>query len=373
MGSGGGMNSGIMNSDMKKRDTTKFKDEAELSANIAAAQKEADALNATGAVGTDGLLNTGASVNRYGIMRPGSTLLRNEAGELDSRFESQMGEEYQMLRDKAMTEGDTKAAQIAREQQAALTGTQMDQMRQMSGTGQQQAQRQMAMRGGLGGGARERMAAGSAQNLMTGLQGIGGADRQAQMSISAQDEASKNALLGQVGGVSQGIQDTNISRLIGDIQQQNQTSQNVYKEDMSAYGAIKSAEAQARAACFDGDTEVVMSDNTKKKIKDIIIGDMVKVGGYVHTVIQAISNDLYLYKGITVSGLHAVCEDGEFLRIKDSKHSKLLEGHGIVYCLGNQMHKMVIEGILFADFYETDEYGDISEDESIKRLNGKIS
>lgn len=108
--------------------------------------------------------------------------------------------------------------------------------------------------------------------------------------------------------------------------------------------------------CFLPETLVTMADGTKKKIVDIDLKDNIKVGGYVTATGKFLVINLYDYKGIKVSGSHMVKEDDKWLRVKDSKLAKSLgNDEHVVYTLGTQNRRILINDILFTDYFEVDE------------------
>ena len=108
--------------------------------------------------------------------------------------------------------------------------------------------------------------------------------------------------------------------------------------------------------CFLPDTLITMSDDSKKKIIDIDIRDNIKIGGFVFATGKFLVNDIYDYKGIKVSGSHLVQENGNWLKVKDSKISKLISTDDtIVYTLGSQNRRILINDTLFTDYFDIDE------------------
>jgi hypothetical protein len=99
-----------------------------------------------------------------------------------------------------------------------------------------------------------------------------------------------------------------------------------------------------------------MADGTAKPVKDVDIGDKVAKGGKVFATGKFLVNNLYDYKGIKVSGSHMVNEDGKWIRIEDSKHGKSLgDDEHIVYVFGAEHRRILINGILFTDYFELPE------------------
>jgi len=108
--------------------------------------------------------------------------------------------------------------------------------------------------------------------------------------------------------------------------------------------------------CFSSDTLVTMSDNTTKAIIDIDLKDNIAVGGFVFALGKFLINDLYDYKGIKVSGTHMVNEEGIWKEVKDTKHGKSLgNDEHVVYTLGTDKRRILINNILFTDYFEVEE------------------
>ena len=105
--------------------------------------------------------------------------------------------------------------------------------------------------------------------------------------------------------------------------------------------------------CFLAGTPVTMADGSTKPIEEIELEDNVAVGGYVFATGKFIINDLHDYKGIKVAGSHMVKEDGEWKRVDESKHGKLIDqGNNIVYVFGCENRRIQIEDTLFTDYFD---------------------
>ena len=131
--------------------------------------------------------------------------------------------------------------------------------------------------------------------------------------------------------------------------------------------------------CFEAGTLVQMVDGTKKWILNLGIGEET-LGGTVVSVRQSIceAGTLYNYKGVFVTGSHAVFENGMWIRVEDSPYSKRMELGTIVYSIVTTKHRIYAYGdegnlIKFADEFETDEYMDLDMEESLKALNDQDS
>ena len=102
--------------------------------------------------------------------------------------------------------------------------------------------------------------------------------------------------------------------------------------------------------CFDPNTLVQMADGSKKKIKEIQLGDQTK-GGEVTGVFQfKASDEIHDYKGVTVAGSHYVKEDGKFIMVKDSPLSVKIDKIPVVYSLDTTGRRIFINDIEFADY-----------------------
>ena len=108
--------------------------------------------------------------------------------------------------------------------------------------------------------------------------------------------------------------------------------------------------------CFLPNTEITMADGSKKKIIDIELKDNIKVGGNVFATAKFLITNLYDYKGVKVSGSHMVNENNKWIRVEDSNIAKSLgNDEHVVYTLGTHNRRIVINDILFTDYFEIDE------------------
>ena len=121
-------------------------------------------------------------------------------------------------------------------------------------------------------------------------------------------------------------------------------------------GAVAGAVIGGILGCFLPNTEITMADGSKKKIIDIELKDNIKVGGNVFATAKFLITNLYDYKGVKVSGSHMVNENGKWIRVEDSNIAKSLgNDEHVVYTLGTQNRRIVINDILFTDYFEIDE------------------
>ena len=125
--------------------------------------------------------------------------------------------------------------------------------------------------------------------------------------------------------------------------------------------------------CFLKGTLVTMSDGSKKEIQEIDLGDEVAIGGKVFATGKFLVNNLHDYKGIKVSGSHMVNENNKWVRVEDSEHGKLLgdEEH-TVYVFGAENRRILINDILFTDYFEVNEQDKLINNEKKFFNNWKI-
>jgi len=112
----------------------------------------------------------------------------------------------------------------------------------------------------------------------------------------------------------------------------------------------------SNGGCFIKVTLITMFDGSKKPVEQVELGDNVAVGGKVFAVGKFLNTELYNYKGIKVSGSHMVNEDGVWLRVRDTKHGKSLgDNLNTVYVFGSENRRILINDILFTDYFEVSE------------------
>lgn len=114
------------------------------------------------------------------------------------------------------------------------------------------ARANLAMKGGLSGGAAERVARGGAQDLNAQRQNIAQTGSTNRVNLGIQDESNKNQLLGQAVGANQaqnaqaiGIGQFNAANTLAENNANNSFNMNKYQEQMKSYGAGNTANAIA--------------------------------------------------------------------------------------------------------------------------------
>lgn len=128
-------------------------------------------------------------------------------------------------------------------------------------------------------------------------------------------------------------------------------------------GVIGGTIGGALGGCFLPDTLVTMSNGSTKKIIDINLKDNIAIGGRVFATGQFLVNNLYNYKGVKVSGSHLVNENNKWLRVEDSKIATPLgNDEHIVYTLGTDNRRILINNILFTDYFEVEDQNNLLKD-----------
>jgi hypothetical protein len=125
--------------------------------------------------------------------------------------------------------------------------------------------------------------------------------------------------------------------------------------------------------CFHPDTLVDMADGTQLPIWKIQLGDKT-LGGTVLATKKAIGTDFYWYRGVLVTGKHAVKEGDKWLRVEQSQLGRRIPNFTeVVHNLVTSEHRIFAHDVEFADEYETDLYESLDLNQSIKELNRRES
>ena len=107
--------------------------------------------------------------------------------------------------------------------------------------------------------------------------------------------------------------------------------------------------------CFAPGTAVLMADGSARAIEKLKIGDLT-AGGRVTAVMQyEPSSPLYEYKGVLVSGSHAVFEDNKWKRVHEASKAILSTLQvPAFHCIRTVDHKVFVGDTLFADELEVE-------------------
>jgi hypothetical protein len=128
-----------------------------------------------------------------------------------------------------------------------------------------------------------------------------------------------------------------------------------------ATGGSSSGTPGSGGGCFVAGTMITMADGSQKPVEQVDIKDKVAVGGFVFATGKFLIDNLYDYKGIKVSGAHMVKEDGKWTRVEDSRHGVSLgDNEHIVYVFGAEHRRILINGILFTDYFELSEQQELT-------------
>ncbi len=265
----------------------------------------------------------------------------------------------------------------------------IDDMAGQQNAAQQGAMDNLAAQGGIDGGSRERMAMGGIRDSVMGRQMIRRDAQQEGLGIKTQDEQQRVSMLSQMPGMELArgnFEMTNeanrMNALTGDrdsalgaMNKEKDMDMDAWKTGMESWAANKSADAQKAASggCFPAGTMVTMFDGTLKAIEDISTNDELLVGGQVlaSMIIPGVVG-LYDYLGVFVTGDHAVYEDAQWKRVKDSNKAIFTNEYvDVVYNLITEFHKIGISNIMFADFEETDAK-DLDNETSLKAMNENV-
>lgn len=109
-----------------------------------------------------------------------------------------------------------------------------------------------------------------------------------------------------------------------------------------------------------------------KDVKDIEVGDVLSDGSVVYSKGVALSDDIYDYNGIKVTGSHAVLHNREVWARVENTGAKKLDLEEKVYFLSNTSHKLYIEDMIFADYDEIDDAHLYNDEQILELLNEKI-
>ena len=112
--------------------------------------------------------------------------------------------------------------------------------------------------------------------------------------------------------------------------------------------------------CFPAGTPIDMGDGSTKPVELVGIGDLTR-GGIVTATMQFMAQkQMFEYRGVTVSGCHAIRDKGVWKRVADVGDAKLLDDERLrtinrVYVFDTTEHRIHVGGVTFADYSEVDE------------------
>jgi hypothetical protein len=134
--------------------------------------------------------------------------------------------------------------------------------------------------------------------------------------------------------------------------------------------AGKAVNAVKKIFCFAPDTLVKMRDGSEMEIKDLQLGDET-LGGKVQSMRTAKVDDgsMYNYRGVWVTGYHAVKHNGIWKRVKDVEEALPVHGEYTVYSIATDLHRVHVHNIEFADEVETNHSEFLNFQQSLDVLN----
>ena len=196
------------------------------------------------------------------IMNPQGTGLQSQY-QLQARPDVQVNQDaYNRMKETAMATGNSPWASMMLDKQTIEQQNAMDQARTGAATSQNQALAGMAMRGGVSGGARARLAQQMAKEQMNAGQGVFRQGMTDRMNIGLQDQQRKDQMLGNVmnadfQNANIGMQNRayqtdvdrfNVGNMLSEAGAKRDWKMNLYQEEMKKWAAGKTADAQAQAA-----------------------------------------------------------------------------------------------------------------------------
>lgn len=164
------------------------------------------------------------------------------------------------VRQRALAQGPSAWANLMLQQQGIQNQASREAAIKQSLSGDQQAQANLAMQGGLSSGARERMAMQSSRDLNQTKQTQANQANLANLGIQTQDETMRQNALMQLPGMEiaslqpaqnnrlfqAGLQQYDIQNALQDVSQQNASNLASYTEAMKGYAANQQSQAQAQ-------------------------------------------------------------------------------------------------------------------------------
>lgn len=200
--------------------------------------------------------------------RPTYEGIRNAQGNLDSRYT--LGKDADVtidsraqdaIRSKGLATGDSPWAMMQLQKNQMDAQNQKQNLATQGASSAAMARNNMAMRGGLSSGARERIGQNAIQAQMMGQQQVGRDMNAQNLNIRSQDEAMKTDALkttmqADSANANMALQNRdyrgnvdlqNRNAAMMDVDAKRTFDLSVYKDKMAAYGASKSADAQRAA------------------------------------------------------------------------------------------------------------------------------
>ena len=131
-----------------------------------------------------------------------------------------------------------------------------------------------------------------------------------------------------------------------------------------------------KPSCFGGNTLLKMENGTTKKIKDIVVGDILAEDGEVTAKMLLSSDDITMYNlsGLTVSGTHKVKYFENWVFISDHPDAIKIHKYNeqFIYCLNTESKEIHIEALDIEGILVFNDWDEIYDDEIVFKLSSVI-
>jgi hypothetical protein len=136
-----------------------------------------------------------------------------------------------------------------------------------------------------------------------------------------------------------------------------------FSGDDAGEGAGAGSGGSGSGSCFPAGTPIDMADGPTKPVEMVGIDDLTRGGIVTATMQFIVQSRMFDYHGVTVSGSHAVREDGVWKRVADAADAQPLgdeqaKNINRVYVFDTTEHRIHVADVTFADYSEVDEDSD---------------
>ena len=209
------------------------------------------------ATGSNGEQGGGGQAYAGAATTPGFTPNYDPSQALSPGYNAQVAgndQGFNAYKAMALQQGPSSWANLATEQQAAEALSQLDKGAQSVAGANAGAQDALAAQGGLSSGARERIAEQGATNMTDMGQNVARQENLNNLQIGMNDQQNKIQELSQLPGLEnqmnqnwEDVKQTDLANEIGENQSVNAYNQNLYNQQMQAWGAAQQANATANS------------------------------------------------------------------------------------------------------------------------------
>lgn len=163
------------------------------------------------------------------------------------KFDPNQSEAFSQIRSRAMSQGPSTWANMMLQKQNMETQGLQDQAAQQQRGAQAGALSSLAMRGGIGGGARTRLASQGAKDLLFANQAAARQGSMGKFNILGQDEQQKQQLLSGVADTELKSQQGNIQAALEEKRREEADKLRQYESQMQSWASEKQAQAAERS------------------------------------------------------------------------------------------------------------------------------